>query len=798
MPDRVSYCFKNGFVDTGDLPCREALRAGLAARHVEKPAGPFKEIHWGLEGREVDYSTFKHRPTLVRRGFRCTLAPVKPGAVLFRISTCGGVTLWLDGARVASHEPFQRNSPTGHDIRIDLTEGDHELILLLEDLHERDTTCFFSLTHLSGPVLDVMLSAGTDPDRLREAGEVLGSLRTGAVFATRGKVSLLADRPPSAPMEIEVTGPRPFSRGGLTQDPDAPRPTRTVTLGPEAPAADLFDVADAPAGCLALDLAIKTGGVRLTRRLGVTNLPDPLHLSGPLSQRKADAASAIAAARGFEPSVAALLATRGEAAAHVARIVEATLTTIEQRYDCSDFSILPLLRLWCDAADNLSPSLRDRMRAAFLNYRYWLDAPGNDVMWFWSENHVLCFHTAQLISGTLFPDDTFPTHAKTGREMAAEAEARLIRWFDAIDRDGLCEWNSAAYYPIDFLGLFTLHDMAPSLRARARKVLDRIFVMTGLHTTGGVPAGSQGRAYEKELLAGPVTELGSVAAIAFGGDYRTGHDRAASLFCLSDYEPPDDAARFARPAPGTTLAARYTQGHGHQGKLSLWKSADVQLSTVTDLKTGQHGHQAHVLDVQFAAHPMARLWINHPGELKVWGERRPSLLAGNHVMPAVAQHGPTALMIYDLHRDWTDLHLTQIFAPPDAFDEVARHGDWLIFRAGGGQAAVWCSSSLAPVDGLYRGALHRAHGLRTGWIVALAHPRETAPDFRARLAASRPAFTTETLTLDLAAPTGQALSLTFGEPLRIDGQPRPFQPLSATPHIGTADAPLTEWKPSNA
>ena len=189
------------------------------------------------------------------------------------------------------------------------------------------------------------------------------------------------------------------------------------------------------------------------------------------------------------------------------------------------------------------------MRAAFLGYRYWLDAPGNDVMWFWSENHVLCFHTAQLIAGTLFPDDIFPSHGKTGRDMAAEAEARLIRWFDAIDDDGLCEWNSAAYYPIDFLGLFTLHDMAPALRDRVRKVLDRIFVMTGLHTTGGVPAGSQGRAYEKEMLAGPATELGSVAAIAFGGDFRPGLDRAATLFCLSDYEPPDATPPVSRAGP---------------------------------------------------------------------------------------------------------------------------------------------------------------------------------------------------------------------------------------------------------
>ncbi len=33
------------------------------------------------------------------------------------------------------------------------------------------------------------------------------------------------------------------------------------------------------------------------------------------------------------------------------------------------------------------------MRACILNFRYWMDEPGDDVMWFYSENHALMFHT---------------------------------------------------------------------------------------------------------------------------------------------------------------------------------------------------------------------------------------------------------------------------------------------------------------------------------------------------------------------------------------------------------------------
>jgi hypothetical protein len=412
-------------------------------------------------------------------------------------------------------------------------------------------------------------------------------------------------------------------------------------------------------------------------------------------------------------------------------------------------------------------------------------------MWFWSENHVLCFHTAQLVAGRLFPGATFPNSGKTGHDHAAQAAARLDRWFAAILEHGLCEWNSAAYYPIDLLGLLTLHDMAPDFRDRAAAVMDRIFVMAALHTSGETPAGTQGRCYEKELLAGPMTELGSVMAIALGRPFRPGYDRAAALLCLSDYAPPPLAA-LAAPPPGRALEARYTQGVGHEGRLTLWKSADGQLATVTDLRTGQHGHQAQVVDVQLARHPMARLWINHPGELRPWGERRPSLLAGNHVLPRVAQEGPVALLICDLDRPWSDIRFTQAFADPAAFGPPEHTGDWLILAE---TVALWCSATLAPVTaGLYRGALWRAEGTRMGWAVAMRLPGEGAPAFAARLAAARLAFDPSALTLAAEGLASAPLHLPFDGPLRVGGTPRPFAPLSSEPQIGWDGAPLGPWE----
>jgi hypothetical protein len=788
MPDRVDYRFANAkWTEVPPLPCREALLAELPTRAVPRPEGPFPDLVLGLDGGELDFSRFCFRPTLITRAFRCLIRGAGPAR--FRIGTCGGVRIWIGDSEAAAFEPFTRNLPASTEVTLDLPAEPAPLTLRLEDLHERDTVCFFSLTLLEGRA-SVALPAAFDATEVAAVAATMASLRTDRVFYEAGPVRLIADTPPPAPLALRIADLAPFSRGGLVADPDAANPV-TVALTPDTPEATLIAAEAAPPGCLSLPLETTVAGATITRRLGTTALPPGHPLPGDLPARKAEAARLIAAHTGFEPSVAALLAIRDEQPGRVARILPPVLHTIEERWDCSDFSILPLLRLWRDARATLAPALARRLRDAFLGYRYWLDEPGDDVMWFWSENHVLCFHAAQLVAGRLFPDDTFPNSGRTGRAHAAQAAARLDRWFASILEHGLCEWNSAAYYPIDLLGLLTLHDMAPDFRDRAARVLDRIFVMAALHTSGETPAGTQGRCYEKELLAGPMTELGSVMAIALGLPFRPGHDRAAALLCLSDYAP-SPLAPLAAPAPGHHLEACYTQGVGHEGRLTLWKSAQGQLSTVTDLRTGEHGHQAQVVDVQLSRHPMARLWINHPGELKPWGERRPSLLAGNHVMPRVAQDGPVALLIHDLDRPWSDLPLTQVFADPHAFGTPESAGAWLVFAE---TVGVWCSVPLAPVaSGLYRGALWRAHGLRMAWAVAMRLPRERAADFRARLARAALSFDAGALTLSATGLGPAPLDLAHAGPFRVGGTPRPFAPLASEPHIALdGGGPLRPW-----
>jgi len=784
MPDRVDYRFVNGWFDTGDLPCRQALvaiRQGNDTRPAPCPQADFRSIHLTGDSPDADFSQFCHRPTLIRHLLRCTLSG--EGEARFTLSTCGGVRLWLDNRLAAQFQPYTRNRKQTCEITLPLTPDGALLTVELEDLHERDTTCFVSLALIEGANVHTALPGHEHTD-LSPILAAMAGLRTDRVFYTSGPVSLTTDALSDEPLSLVVSEIGPFARGGIAGRSGHLAP-RTVTLSAQTPNAALFDSATTPQGCIGLSVTAQIATGTLTRHLGTTILTRATSLDQPtLAGRKSAALAAIRTEAAFDPAVALALLANGKPTSHVLAILERSLQTIEQRHDCCDFTLLPLLRIQRDHASLLPKGVADRLRAAILNFRYWLDEPGDDVMWFWSENHVACFHICQLIAGAMFPAQTFPNSGKSGTQHRAEATSRLHRWFDSIEAHGLGEWNSAAYYPIDLLALFTLHDLGgdAALKSRAAALIDTVFIMTGLHTTGGVSAGSQGRAYEKELLAGPATELGTVAAVAFGGGYIASFDRAAALFCLSDYAPPPLASALASPARGETIHARYTQGLDHLGNLTLYKTADVQLSTVTDHKTGQPGHQQHVIDAQCAAHPMARAWINHPGELKEWGERRPSLLAGNGHLPRVAQSGRLAALIYDLP-EWA-IPFTQLFAPHHAFDTMTRENGWLILASGRARIAVWCSAPLTPVDhGQYTANLHRAPGHQTAWVLAVGDA--TLP---ARL--TTPSFANLTLTTQI---DGITLCLPFQGPTRINGNDTPFAPLSPIPHIAWGEAALAPW-----
>ena len=763
MAGPVSYQFKNGWVATGDLPCRKALREEVASRTVHLPDLTFDHVYLAPDAGTVDLSSFCHRPLWRVCHARCQITAEKAQELELRLTTCGGVHLWLDRELQHRFEPFDRNTFHTSTFTLGVSKGTHELTVRFEDLHERDTRFGFRLELLNGEGISTAISCAADEKRLAEAVAALEGLRTAEVFHHSNDVRLTSDALPFEP--VMLTCPDLPGQGG--------------PLSQSAPYVPFV----LPAGCPVLTFEVEVGGVTLSRSLGTTVLPASPQLDATgLVQRKTGLLIRQDSGDSVESVLVAL--ARGNWSEANGRALESALHYVEDRLDCADFRMMALLWIWQRYRAELPEPWADRLGWAIRGFRYWVDEPGNDVMWFWSENHVLCFHVAQHLAGQMFQHALFEASGKSGREQDTTGKARLHKWFDAVEEHGLAEWNSAAYYPINFRALLTLFELTedPALRKRAQQLLDRICAMVALHQCGGVAAGSQGRMYEKELLAGPMTQLTPIASVLFGGRHVPGWDAAAAMLALSGYEPPQSLQELAWPKPGARIEALYTQGV-ESADISLLKTADFQLSCVQHHKPGDPGHQQHVAELHFAANELARVWVNHPGELTKWGDGRPSYWAGNGRLPDVVRSGSTILMRYKLND--SDLPFVHAFLPADVLDDLVQDGPWLFFRSARGYGALWGSQPFHREEtGQYRSCEWRLFGRELGCaILAGSEDLDGSFDrFQERCRAHEPRWDSASAAIELP-----------GANVVADGRAERSKPFPIDPQISVPGSPFFSW-----
>ena len=732
--DPQDYKYVNGFVDVGDLPCRIATWKDVASRSVAlRTDWAVEALYLPGNNRRVEFSQFRHRPTRLARWCRTRVASPVDRYCSFDLLTCGGVHVWVDGELAGRFEPFTRNAGQRSVVHLPIRAEGSEIVVLTEDMAERDTNWFFELVLRDDVALDVYLPGASMGDSVEALRALSAQVRTrgDAVLADEA-VTLLFDTPAAMPVRIHAQVASTSHTKAVLLDVEHVLPAGATELV-------LCRGADLPQGYHDLQLSFSAGDSVVERGIGCAVLHDfaPVDLGPDLATRKQRALAHIVEAGEHRMglAVALLEAGRGDDP-RVASVIDDTLLTMSERRDCADFVAVPLLWAWIRHHNALAEPLAARIRQGLLDFRYWVDEPGNDAMWFWSENHALCFHVSQLLAGQSFPDAVFSASGRTGLAQAALAAQRLGLWFDAVEADGLAEWNSAAYYPVDFIGLLALVELGPAdLSARARAICDRIFTMVALHTLEGVPAGSMGRAYDKELRAGPLTELAPFAAVAFGRGWLNKGVASLPLFVAGSYVPPAGLDAYAWPAPGQVIGARYLQGYGPAASLGLYKTRDVQLSTNSGARAGGYGHQQHVLDLRFSSHPMARSWINHPGEDDPWGHQRPSYWAGNGTLPRVGQHENLALVTYRLGPD-ARLKFTHVYAARAGLEHHLA-GDTLILAAGAGLVAYKATGRLECVEsGPASGIEYRCIGPDQGWAVVVAQG-ESLADFAARLARCR-------------------------------------------------------------
>jgi hypothetical protein len=779
--DPQNYRYINGFVDVGDLPCRVATWKEVATRDVAlKTDWPVDSLYLPGSNRRVEFSTFQHRPTRLSRWCRTYISAPDDRYCSFRLFTRGGIHIWVDGILAARFEPFTRNETQDTIVHLPLKAAASEVIVLTEEMAERDANWFFELVLEDSVTLEVSLPGAVAQSGPIEALRTLSAqVRTiGDVVDSKGVLTLKFDE--TADLDVSIA-----ARISSTSHTHAALLDRNLVLTAGSSELAICKGDELPDGYHTLSLTFSAGGASVERSIGCAILQNtmPQVIEGDLAARKRHGLEYAAEFGEMRMgTVLALLALGRKDDARIRPIIEQTLLAIEERRDCADFIAVPLLWVYkCYAAD-FADDLRQRTARALIDFRYWVDEPGNDVMWFWSENHALCFHVSQLLSGGLWPEETFTASGRTGSDQAALAIERLDLWLDAVEEDGLAEWNSSAYYPVDFIGLLALVEFAPgSIAQRASGLCDRIFTMVALHTLEGVPAGSMGRAYDKELRAGPLTELAPFAAIAFGKGWLNTGVASLPMFAAGRYAPPEGLAELVSPQAGQRVNASYRQGFGPAALLSLYKTPHVQLSTNSGAKAGSYGHQQHVLDLRFSSHPMARSWINHPGEDDPWGQQRPSYWAGNGVLPRVGQAGATAMLLYHLNN--ARLGFTHVYAARAGIDHHLL-ADALILRT---DRALVAYKATGPIEvitaGPGQGIEYRNIGVTQGWAVMVAET-DDFEGFSAHVVASTLVLDEDGTSLTLRRPAQDDMVLNWSGGLRVGAESVDFAGLSALPAIG--------------
>lgn len=668
-------------------PVRKAFLEGHDFTSIPYPQGPFENLVFPFENNRLDFSTFIHTPHHLSVEARTYIEVPKGGSYPFDIYTCGAVKLWIDGKEELIFSPFTRNIAQKQSITLELSQGRHELAVYLEELAERDVFFYLEIRYRGTLALKGSVPVEEEAAKYEQAMEFLRSLYLGKDHFEKGEVDLWYDAL-LLPEKAQLTCKSPaFGKQG-----------KTLTLSPEAHTCTLGEVNQLPVGFFRFTFSLQVGKLTISRdltaglgkKIWTEEIPQ-----ATLLERKRQGLGKIAEAG--EATITQALAIceleqRLTAQAHA--MILTSLETIKAKADCSDFHLVPMLLLLTRYAHMLPNTLIQEIEESLLTYRYWLDEPGNDVMWFFSENHALLFHVGQYLAGSLFQKREFSVSKRSGAQQYALGKERLVSWFKTFFAYGYSEWNSATYIPIDLIGFFVLFEIAPDkeIRDMARKALDFTFRLIALNARNGVMGCSFGRCYEDTLKARQQTETTFLSWVAFGEGFISKGNRSVSLFCLSSYtcRPYTEEVRLQDSG---WMEIQLKQGY-NKVNTYLFRTPYYQMGCVQNYKRFTHGHQQHLFDVSLGAKMPVQYFINHPGERAFSGENRPSYWAGNGTMPAIHQYRNLALMIFNIDLE-EQVHAIHAYAPLVRFDAYACRGQHFFFSCDDAYVSTWFSNPWA-------------------------------------------------------------------------------------------------------
>ncbi|MFE8147961.1 hypothetical protein RBA69_12155 [Brenneria goodwinii] len=701
-------------------PCRSDFSEKFAGKRPV-PLSECRPERWWLPfgSDRVDLSGFWFRPTRVGAWARTFIQADKQGEAVFRLITCGGAILFANGKEAAWSARYQRNLESSIDVAIPLNKGLNEIVIYFDDLAERDIRFFFQLDYLSGAGASVALPVPIAPQRVEKIENMLEGMAFSHCAYFTGDIAIEFAEAATEDLQVSCK-----VIGDFISLDEPVLLTSAIKKGEQR--LTLAATGQIPADFRNFIITLQSGEFSASRNIGVEiwHADRQQEVPATLAERIEEALTTVAES-GEMSSVKALARLAcGLSDRETDAMLAAVLPSVFDCHDCADFTLVPLL--WCRIkfGEAINPSTRQSIDDAILNFRYWMDEPGNDVQWYFSENHALLFHTAAYIAGSFFPHATFVRSGRSGAEQARVGEQRISEWLDHFEQYEMAEWNSAPYFPIDLKGLTALTALAdnPVIVKRARHAIERLIEQIARSSHQGILTASQGRSYEHTLRAGRSLELSAIARLLWGkGGYGCRFHVLPQLALLlrdrriSVSPALQDIATYQGEH---ALEWCFAQGANRIAKLYHYKTRDIAMGSIANYRWGEWGYQESPLHLRLGDNPEAQIWINHPGETIQAGFGRPSYWGGCGTLPRVQQYRGLAVLDFNIHDGQPDF--SHAWLPLENFDRVEITDNRIAIRGGNGMALLFGNKAFEVVtQGPTKNCEVRLTGRQNRWVIRL-------------------------------------------------------------------------------
>ncbi|GAB3710315.1 hypothetical protein [Mariniluteicoccus flavus] len=685
-------------------PCKEALHRRRPLGEHPPVGGPVAggpvAYAWGDRSHEatwerwhcsddglVDWSQFCFTP-VYRVSAAATVFEVdQADRRRLRIASTGPWKAFLNGEPIASSDAVTYQEPAETTVEVFLPSRTSTLVVVLWQVAFRECRQVLRVRIDGLPVRVVVPSPGADEWDSAVAERVLAAVGTDGWGSLDGSLRLVG--PPGVTLDVaSATGTERVVLRDAPVTVDCVQPSPSGLLDRFATVTVRLDGTDPVRVPIARTFPVG----RLPERYRGAPEGEPATWRREFLEHAAALGGVGAALAGF-----ALDPDRSIVPDDVAT----ALRMVRERCDCADFEIVGLVNLLhrTDAAQ-WAPGLRDEVLDALAAMKYWIDEPGLDAMCWFTENHQLVWHTAELLVGELLPDRVFSNDGRTGAEHADHGRRLATGWIRARLAGGFSEFDSNAYLAIDTLALVSLAEHAhdAELRTLAAGLADRVLISLAANSWRGIHGSAHGRSYVQTLRSSRLEETAPISWAVFGVGALNDQTLPAAVVATAEaYRVPEVAARIAVAQPEAYWAVqRYRGRHLFEHDLldrqfgsetAIFTTPHVMLASAQDYRPGLPGLQEHIWGATLG--PECQVFVTHAPNTSTSPSARPNTWAGNRELPRVRQHREVLLGLYRL-RDGDPMGFTHAWFPTSRMDTWTTRGDWIVGRSGHGFVALAC------------------------------------------------------------------------------------------------------------